>query len=177
MSTDSRVARVDDRTLRAAVEEFLYTEAALLDTQDYAGWLKLFSPDSLYWIPAANDDVDPTREVSIVYDDYGFLSERVWRLDSGLAYAQEPRSRTAHLVTNVRVTGLCKDELDPSGSAETVEVEANFLVAEFRKDVQLTHAGRYRYLLRRSGGEFRITRKKVELLNNNGYLGNLSLLL
>ncbi|NDZ78282.1 aromatic-ring-hydroxylating dioxygenase subunit beta [Streptomyces sp. SID10853] len=175
--TDNGMPRVDDRTLRAAVEEFLYAEAELLDTQDYAGWLGLFSSDALYWIPAAGGDADPTRAVSIVHDDYGSLSERVWRFDSGLAYAQEPRSRTAHLVTNVRVTGVRKDESEGSGGAETVEAEANFLTAEFRKDVQHTHAGRCRYLLRRSGGEFRITRKTVELLNSSGYLGNLSLLL
>ena len=150
------------------VEQFLYTEAALLDARDYPGWRKLFTPDALYWIPSGADQTDPNREVSIVYDNAQFLAERVWRLDSGLAYAQEPRSRTAHLVTNVQVATEHGDEL---------EVHATFLVAEYRAGRQYQHAGRYRYRLRREGGELRIALKKVELINNDGHLGNLSLLL
>lgn len=160
-------------TLRAEVEEFLYTEAALLDAQDYPAWLKLFTPDAVYWIPAAADAIDPSREVSVVYDGIAFLSERVWRFDSGLAYAQEPRSRTSHLVSNVRVLEVRALE----ESAEEFEVEARFLVAEFRRGVRYQHAGRYRYQLRRRDGEFRIAQKKVELIDNDGHLGNLSLLL
>ncbi|MBO0875666.1 MAG: aromatic-ring-hydroxylating dioxygenase subunit beta [Pseudonocardia sp.] len=150
------------------VERFLYTEAALLDARDYPGWRKLFTPDGLYWIPSGADETDPGREVSIVYDHAQFLAERVWRLDSGLAYAQEPRSRTAHLVTNVQVVTERGDEL---------EAHATFLVAEYRAGRQHQHAGRYRYRLRRDGGELRIALKKVELINNDGHLGNLSLLL
>ena len=150
------------------IEDFLYAEAALLDARDYPGWLKLFAPDALYWIPAIADQIEPSREVSIVYDDPRFLAERVWRLDSGLAYGQEPASRTAHLVTNVRLVAEDGDGLD---------VAAAFLVAEYRTGRQYQHAGTYRYRLRRTGGEFQIVRKKVELINNDGHLGNLSLLL
>ncbi|WP_028927592.1 aromatic-ring-hydroxylating dioxygenase subunit beta [Pseudonocardia acaciae] len=150
------------------VERFLYTEAALLDARDYSGWRKLFTPDALYWIPSGADDTDPNREVSIVHDNAQFLAERVWRLDSGLAYAQEPRSRTAHLVTNIQVVAEHRSEL---------EVHAAFLVAEYRSGRQHQHAGHYRYRLRRDGGELLIALKKVELINNDGLLGNLSLLI
>ncbi|MFI0468277.1 aromatic-ring-hydroxylating dioxygenase subunit beta [Saccharopolyspora sp. 5N102] len=150
------------------IEDFLHAEAALLDARDFPGWLKLFAPDGIYWIPAIADDIDPRREVSIVYDNMQHLAERVWRLDSGLAYAQEPTSRTAHLVGNIRIIADDGDELD---------VESSFLVAEYRAGVQHVHAGQYRHRLRRAGGELQIVRKKVELINNDGQLGNLSLLL
>lgn len=151
------------------VEEFLYEEAARLDARDYPGWLKLFAEDGVYWIPAGADETDPSSQVSVVYDDLRFLSERVWRLDSGLAYAQEPFSRTAHLVSNVRVM---------AEEGDVVDVESAFIVAEFRRDQRFAHAGRYRHRLRRTGpGELRIVRKKVELIDNDGRLGNLSLLL
>lgn len=165
-------ATTGSATLRAEVEEFLYTEAALLDAQDYPAWLKLFTPDAVYWIPAA-DAIDASREVSIVYDGIAFLSERVWRFESGLAYAQEPRSRTTHLVSNVRVLEVRALE----ESAEELEAEARFLVAEVRRGVRYQHAGSYRYQLRRRDGEFRIAQKKVELIDNDSHLGNLSLLL
>lgn len=150
------------------IEEFLHTEAALLDDRDYPGWLKLFSSDGRYWIPSNADSIDPSREVSIVYDDAAFLAERVWRLDSGLAYAQEPISRTAHLVTNIQVVADHDAEVD---------VTATFLVAEYRRGAQHQHAGRYRYRLRRVDGDFQIVLKKVALINNDAHLGNLSLLL
>ncbi|MGW5063404.1 aromatic-ring-hydroxylating dioxygenase subunit beta [Streptomyces sp. NPDC004096] len=162
-----------DTTLQPAAEQFLYAEAALLDAEDFPAWLKLFTPDAVYWIPAIADNIDPNREVSIVHDDVATLSERVWRFDSGLAYAQEPRSRTAHLITNVRVL-----DVRPTGEgAQELDVEANFLVAEFRRGGRYQHAGRYEYLLHRADGEFQIRRKKVELIDNDGYFGNLSLLL
>lgn len=150
------------------IEQFLYREAALLDSRDYPGWLKLFAPDALYWIPSVADEIDPSREVSIVYDHAQFLAERVWRLDSGLAYAQEPQSRTVHLVGNVRAS---------EREDGCFDVSAAFLVAEFRRGEQNVHAGRYRYELRPGGEDFLIGLKKVELINNDGHLGNLSLLL
>ncbi|MEU3983984.1 aromatic-ring-hydroxylating dioxygenase subunit beta [Streptomyces sp. NPDC026672] len=162
-----------ETSLQHAVEQFLYTEAALLDSEDFPAWLKLFTEDALYWIPAVADDIDPTREVSIVHDDIAALSERVWRFDSGLAYAQEPRSRTAHLITNVRVT----DVRSPGEGAQELDVEARFLVAEFRRGSRHQHVGRYKYVLHREDAGFRIRRKKVELIDIDGHFGNLSLLL
>ncbi|WP_326837493.1 aromatic-ring-hydroxylating dioxygenase subunit beta [Amycolatopsis rhabdoformis] len=150
------------------IEQFLYTEAALLDARDFPGWRKLFADDGAYWIPANADDTDPNRDVSIVYDDAAFLAERVWRMDSGLAYAQEPQSRTAHLISNVQVNGEDDQGLD---------ITATFLVAEFRRDTLHHHAGRYHYWLRRDEGELRIALKKVDLITNAGFLGNLSVLL
>lgn len=158
--------------LRAGVEDFLYAEAALLDAGDFQAWFALFAPDAHYWIPAGMDDSDPTRKVSVVYDDLQFLGERVWRAGSGMAYAQEPASRTSHLVSNVQVLGV---EAAPRG--ELVRATAAFIVTEFRRDVVSTHAGRYAYELLASPEAMSIRLKKVLLVNNNGRLGNLSLLL
>jgi 3-phenylpropionate/cinnamic acid dioxygenase small subunit len=154
--------------LRLEVEALLFREAAFLDRRDFEGWIGLYTDDAIYWIPSMADDVDPARQVSIVYDDYGRLRERVWRLDSGLAYAQEPFSRTLHLVGNVDVVHAAGDEL---------HVESALVVTEFRRDRQFLHSARCRHELRREGGELRITLKKIELINNDGHLGNLSLLL
>jgi benzoate/toluate 1,2-dioxygenase beta subunit len=153
--------------LQAEVEAFLYREARLLDRQRFSDWLELFTADAVYWIPSNSDDLDPARQVSIVYDDASRLRERVWRLESGLAYAQEPQSRTVHLVANVEVRG----------AGDELEAESAFTVSEFRRDRQFVHAGRCLHALRREGGELRIAQKKVELVNNDGHLGNVSLLL
>jgi len=160
---------------REEAEEFLYAEAAMLDDQDYAGWFRLFADDGTYWIPSGDDDMDPTRRVSLVYDDITLLSERVRRFQSGIAYAQQPASRTVHTVSNVRIHGPEPDrDLGPG----LVPVDAAFVVVEFRRGQQHFHAGRYRYtLVRGPGNGMRIQQKKVLLVNNAGHLGNLSLLL
>lgn len=156
---------------REEVEVFLYEEAALLDSGDYDAWFALFTPDATYWIPSGSDDIDPTRHVSVVYDDIALLSERVRRFRSGIAYAQEPQSRSAHAVSNIRI-------VDRDADAAGVRVHATFVVVEYRRGQQHVHAGQYRYVLvKEATGGLRIRQKKVELINNAAHLGNLSLLL
>ncbi|MDP9458877.1 MAG: aromatic-ring-hydroxylating dioxygenase subunit beta [Actinomycetota bacterium] len=162
------------RPTRQDVEDFLYAEAALLDAAEYKDWLDLFTDDCIYWIPSQVDEVDPTRQVSLVYDEHKHLSERVRRFASGIAYAQEPRSRTARVVNNVRITGV---EAGDVPGQEILQVEVKFFVAEFRRGHEQLHAGTARYRLLVQDGGFRIKSKKVELINNAGYLGNLSVLL
>ena len=154
--------------LRAEVENFLYDEAARLDRRDFQGWLELFTDDCIYWVPSMRDEIDPSRQVSIVYDNKQTLGERVWRLDSGLAYAQEPQSRTVHVVGSVRIMDVADAE---------IEVESTQVVAEFRRGSQHMHAFRCEHRLRREEAGLRIARKKVLLVNNDGHLGNLSVIL
>ncbi len=153
---------------RSTVEDFLYAEAALLDRHNYAAWLELFTPDGLYWVPAGGQNADPDSRVSIIYDDHARLAERIWRLESGLAYAQEPRSETAHSVTNVRV-----------GQADDGEIEVNAVlsVAEWRRGRQSLYTGYIRYLLRPSDDGLRIALRRVDLINRNDHLGNMSFII
>jgi p-cumate 2,3-dioxygenase subunit beta len=153
--------------LRAEVEAFLFREAELLDARDFDAWLGLFAEDGLYWVPSGSDDMDPAHEVSIAYDSLPRLRERVWRLRSGVAHAQEPPSRTTHIVSNVTV----------QADSDALRAGSAFVVHEFRRGRQHVHAGRYRHELRRAGHRLAIVVKKVELVNNDGYLGNLSILL
>jgi 3-phenylpropionate/cinnamic acid dioxygenase small subunit len=66
---------------RAAIERFLFHEARLMDEHRYDEWLALWAiDDAIYWIPANADDIDPTRNVSIIYDRRGQLRNRIKRL-------------------------------------------------------------------------------------------------
>src|SRR5205814_5944535 len=105
---------------RVTVEGFLYHEAQLLDERRFEEWLELFTDDALYWVPEGEEE-DPVRRVSIAYDDRRRLHERVLRLQSGFAYAQDPPSRTCHLVGNVRVQEA-DGELDVASSLIVAEV-------------------------------------------------------
>src|SRR5512145_436822 len=117
----------------SAVASFLYHEAHLMDTNRYEEWLALWTPDALYWVPCNNDDIDPSREVSLIYDDYERLQQRVQRLMSGTVLAQDPAPRMRRLVSNIEVETVDADHL---------VVGSNFILAMARAGGQQLWAGR-----------------------------------
>jgi benzoate/toluate 1,2-dioxygenase subunit beta len=148
-------------------EEFLYHEAALLDDRQFEEWLELFADDAIYWIPQG-DEPDPSKTVSIAYENRRRLHERVLRLASGFAHAQDPPSRTCHLVGNPRVL---------SESDDGLRLTSNLLVAEVRHSTQNVYAARVEHQLVPSDGAFLIQRKVIWLLNRDVPLGNVSFLI
>lgn len=139
------------------VEQFLVREARLMDEHRYEEWLALWADDALYWVPCNHDDVDPTREVSIIYDDRVRLEQRIERLKSGTVLAQDPAPRMRRVVSNV--------EFDAGAGAE-LAVESNFVLVYARQSDQQLWAGRSLHLLRRMPEDrFTIVRKKVLLVN------------
>jgi len=141
--------------LRQQVEEFLYTEAALLDAWQLGDWLLLFDEDAKYEVPC-NDapDGDPARDLMLIDDNYTRLASRVDRLNSRRAHREYPHSRTNHQVSNVRVQ---------DASAEELSVTTSFTVWRFRAGRTSCYVGRYHYRLRRGDGGFRIAAKRAEL--------------
>lgn len=153
---------------RQEAEELLYHEARLLDEGRIEEWLELFTEDGCYWIPENRDEADPTREVSIIYDDRQRLEERVYRLRQTPVHGQVPPSRTRRFISNVQVE---------SEDGEEATVCANFIVYEVRLDEQRSLAGQSRYDLRRVGDDWRIVFKKVNLINNDSPIFNLTFLI
>jgi p-cumate 2,3-dioxygenase beta subunit len=97
--------RVRDSGLIAAVAQFLYDEAALLDEWRLDEWLALFHPEeAAYVIPSPEDHSDdPATTLHLVNDSMRTLAGRVTRLKSKHAHAESPRSRTRRRISNVRV--------------------------------------------------------------------------
>jgi 3-phenylpropionate/cinnamic acid dioxygenase small subunit len=153
-------------SLRERVEEFLFHEAKLIDEHLYDEWLALWTEDGLYWVPCNTDDADPARQAMIIYDNRARLGERIYRLTSGAAWAQQPRSRTRRLISNVEV------RLNEGGYV----VESNCIIAELRRSKQDIFAARMLHTLRPAGESFRIALKKVLLLNNDEPIDNLTFL-
>ena len=143
---------------REQIETFLYREARLIDEHRYDEWLSLWTDDAIYWVPCNQDDADPERQVSIIYDDRVRLGERVERLKSGAAWAQEPKSRMRRVIANIEIE---------EGENGEVSVASNFILAELRRHVQNLWAGRTLHKLRPENGGFKIAYKKVMLVNND----------
>lgn len=158
--------------MQREVELFLFVEGELLDERNFPAWINLYTRDCVYWIPGGAESQDPTRKVSIVYDRWETLAERAWRFEGGLAYAQEPKSATSHLIGNVMVSGI---ESGGHELGDIINVTSRFIVTEYRNDVDTVHSGRTTHRLVRTQAGLRILEKKVELISRKGHLGNLGL--
>lgn len=153
---------------RHQVENFLYREARLMDENAYDEWFALWADDALYWVPANEDDIDPLRHVSIVYEDKAHLEDRIMRLKSDAAYAQDPRSRMRRVISNIEIE---------EGEQGDVTVYSNFNLTELRRSKQRTFAGRTIHKLRPEANSFKIAYKKVLLVNNDEVISNLTFLI
>lgn len=129
-----------------------------MDEGRYEEWLELWTDDALYWVPCNEDDIDPARSVSIIYDDRERLVQRVERLKSGSVLAQQPRPRMRRVVSNV--------EIGERSGAE-LEVASNFVLGIARSGTKHLWIGRSIHGLREAAGGFKIARKKVLLIDND----------
>lgn len=97
--------------LQHEIEQFLYYEAAVLDDRRFEEWLRLLAPDIHYYMPTRynrmrremDDELSHPDQVAHFDDDLGSLKIRVKRLRTGQAWAEDPPSRTRHLVSNVQI--------------------------------------------------------------------------
>lgn len=154
-------------------EQFLYYEARLLDSQRYEEWLDLFTEDATYWVPLEQGQKDPFETSSIIHDDRTLLGLRVKQLRHPRAHARVPLARTVHQVANVIV------EQD---SAEELLVASTLSVIEFRNEKQRLYGALVQHRLRRikdgnANRSFRIAHKRVDLVNSEGELDGISILL
>jgi 3-phenylpropionate/cinnamic acid dioxygenase small subunit len=169
------------------VEQFLYREARLLDERRFHEWLELFTDDVRYWMvtrsnlyprfsksiavlnPGRNVD-DSTAEdgLAVLDETKKTLEGRVARLETGMAWAEDPPSRTRHLITNI--------ELASGHSLPELEVYSNFIVYRNRSETEQDfYVGTRRDILRRVEGALRISGRKITLDQNVLVAKNISI--
>ncbi len=153
---------------RAAIERFLFHEASLMDDHRYDDWLALWAiDDATYWIPANADDIDPTRNVSIIYDRRGQLRNRIKRLKETL-WLKERAPRLKRIIGNLVIE---------AENGREVTVNSNLILAELHRGTQTIWAGTTIHVLLPEGDAFRIKSKKVLLLSNNEPVPNMLFLI
>ncbi len=148
------------------VEQFLYHEARLLDTQRYEEWLALFTDDATYWVPLEQNQKDPIETSSIIHDDRTLLELRVKQARHPRAHARLPLARTVHQVGNIQIV-----EKDSE-----VQVNSTLQLVEFRNEKQRLYGALVEHRLRRVDGGFRIAHKRVDLVNSEGELDGIAIL-
>ena len=158
-----REDRLAAMLLHYEVERFYFDEAALLDSHRYEQWLALFADDAHYFMPIRRTrmqrelDKEFTQpgEMAFFDDDKMLLAGRVAKLQTGRSWAEDPPSRTRHLITNLRVL---------SDDGPQLEIESNFHVYRTRlKSEENSWIGVRRDVLRRVGDSFQIADRKIFL--------------
>jgi 3-phenylpropionate/cinnamic acid dioxygenase small subunit len=164
MTTIDRTDALDAILLQAEVERFFSAEAELLDERRFDEWLELLHDDLRYWMPMARNvrfdqpELEYTREHSEAsWFDEGkdILRKRVQQIQGGDHWAEEPRSRTTHIVANVRIE-------DTKGPDITAKCRFVVYTNRLEHDTEL-FVGKRVDVLRREKGKLKILRRTIYL--------------
>lgn len=140
--------------LHHEVEQFLFHEAALLDERKFEDWYALLADDLHYFMPVRfnrlrreqSHEFSRHDELAHFDDDKQNIWKRIKRIRTPQAWAEDPPSRTRHMLTNIRCEVGAK-------SGEVV-VHSCFHVYRARQEHQVdTFIGGRMDLLRRSDSE------------------------
>ena len=158
------------------IEQFLFREARLLDERRFREWLALFADDIHYWMGQrstlyprnskainivdreryVDDDLPQDGGLALYDENYDTLDRRIARLETGVAWSEDPPSRTRRLITNI--------EVKASNTGSESEVCANFMVYKSRAETETdVFVGTRRDVLRRIDGGFKIARRRITL--------------
>jgi len=153
-------------------------EAWLLDDRKFREWLNFFTDDVLYFMPrrknvprreAAARELTPLGDLAFLEEDRRYLEMRVVRLESGMAWAEEPASRTRHMIANLEAESL------PNGEARA---RTAFLV--YRSHLETDHqllSGYREDVLRKVDGAWKVAKRMIVLDANVLLDKNLSVFL
>jgi 3-phenylpropionate/cinnamic acid dioxygenase small subunit len=145
----------------AEIHDWISLEAHLLDEARYDEWLELIHPTVEYSMPVRlslmpKDGMGFSDDMDYYADDFVSLKTRVDRLKTEQAWAEQPGSRTRHLLTNPLITD--------HGDGEFF-VKAQFLVTRARADqpADIFSGDRHDILTRGEGGRLQVRHRRILL--------------
>lgn len=93
------------------ISQFLYEEARLLDDWQFRDWLAQLDEEIRYTMRTTVNAQTRDRRKGvqppttwIFNDNKDQLERRIARLETGMAWAEEPPSRTRHMISNLQVS-------------------------------------------------------------------------
>lgn len=151
--------------LHHQISQFLYREAKLLDDWKFRDWLDTLAEDISYTLRTTPNAQTRDRRRSVeppttwVFNDTkDLLERRVARLETGMAWAEEPPSRTTHMVSNVIV--------EPAEVEGEYDVYVTYLLyrTQKEKDIVIYCGKRHDKIRKVEGGlGFQIFNRKIIL--------------
>jgi 3-phenylpropionate/cinnamic acid dioxygenase small subunit len=102
------------------------------------------------------EDLSQEDELAILDETKETLDRRIARLETGMAWAEDPPSRTRRMLSNI--------EVEPGDEAAELKVYANFLVYRSRAETEHDfYVGARQDVLRHVDGAWKIARRKIIL--------------
>lgn len=160
VATPQAEISVDAETQRR-IEQFLYREARLLDNERWDDWLALLAEDIHYWMPTMENrrryDKKGAYQIdggALYNDNLLDLTRRITRFKQPSAWAEDPATRHAHVVSGVEVY-----QGDKPGEFVVHSSFVNYR-SRVEKDNDLL-VGRREDVIRADGDSFKIARRKI----------------
>ena len=151
--------------LHHQINQIIYREGKALDDWKFRDWLDLLAEDISYTLRTTPNAQTRDRRRSVeppttwVFNDSkDLLERRVARLETGMAWAEEPPSRTTHMVSNVIV--------EPTEVDGEYDVYVTYLLYRTQKEKDVTiYCGKLHDKLRQVEGSlgFQIFNRKITL--------------
>jgi PAH dioxygenase small subunit len=142
------------------VVDWLNREARLLDQGEFESWLALMGPEIIYTMPTRTA-VNPKdgrgfdQDFGLFEENHASLSARVARLKTDQAWAEQPRSRTRHFVSNVMVERNSHGDLKATAAFMLTRLRSNRPLDIFTGERQDT--------LRRNGQALKLVHRLILL--------------
>lgn len=186
---DAHATRPVDAETERSLVRFLYNEAEMVDDMRWDDWLTMLHAELYYWAPIRENRVFRERKhefaekgTSVYFEEsYEYMRQRVFRLQTAKAWAEEPASRTRHVVSNIRVDTLQDAGLElPErfGDVEAYAVKSNFFIYRSRSERDQDHiTGERRDLIVRDPGPWgwKLAEREVRFDMSTILIKNLSL--
>lgn len=160
---------IADPSERDRFRMLIEREARLLDQLRFDEWLSMYAPECIYWVPGTPEGGDPRREIAICFDDRRRMEDRIYRLRTGYAWSQAPKSRTVRMISNVEVFATSQSSVRM--------VRSNFLISEFRVDGTRFLSGWCGHRLVQNADSWQIRVRQVNLIDCDQNLRNPSIVI
>lgn len=146
---------------RDEIEQFLYTEARLLDAERYEEWFELLADDLFYWMPVQESRlrkdvrgiIDPAN-IAYFDESKADIAVRLRRMHSGVVWTEDPATRHVYAVSNIEVFETPIDG----------EFEVHSVVTQYRNRIERDESlvmARRRDIIRRDGDSFLIAKRLI----------------
>jgi biphenyl 2,3-dioxygenase beta subunit len=152
-----------DTELWNELQQFYIREAWLLDQRRFREWLDLLTDDVFYFMPRRlnvtrrdlKHELTEPGDLALFEETKMDMEIRVARLDTGMAWSEDPPSRTRHLVGNLVVEPLENGE---------VKAMTAFIVMRSHLEVdQDLYSGYREDVLRRTDDGWKIAKRTIVL--------------
>lgn len=153
--------------LISEIEQTLYREARLLDSERYREWVHMLAEDLHYHMPGtetryrrdSTEQVRDLRRMAFYNDSLEDLKKRLARLETGTAWSEDPATRYTHLITNI--------EVELTDSPDEYRVYSNFYAYRNRNERdQDALIGNREDVWRRTVGGLKLARRLIVLKQN-----------